>query len=130
MKKTRVLIVSVLVLVMLLFVVGCGASSGGSGDDSQASLAGVWKYEDTENELGAIYDLKDDGTGTYTIIVGDQEVTYELKYEVADGHLLVTYVNNEIFTEDDVFDSEFRMEDENTMIVKDDTDMEMAFIRQ
>ena len=64
------------------------------------------------------------------MVVGEEEVTYELKYEVQEGHLLVTYVNNEIFTEDDVFDSEFSFKDENTIIIKDSTDMEMEFVRQ
>ncbi len=80
--------------------------------------------------IQATYDLKDDGTGTYTMTVGEEEVTYELKYEVTEGHLLVTYVNNEIFTEDDVFDNEFSFQDADTIIIKDSNGMEMPFIRQ
>ena len=109
MKK---LIAALLALTMLLTVAGCGKK----GDDS---LVGVWEYADTANDLGAVYDLKDDGTGTYTMKVGETEVTYELKYEVQDGHLLVRYVNNEIFSEDDVFDSEFSFKNADTIIIKD-----------
>ncbi len=112
-----------------VFMVACGGNSGG-GDASENSLTGVWKYEDTENGIGAVYDLKDDGTGTYTMIVGEEEVTYELKYEVQDNHLLVTYVNNDTFTEEDVFDSEFSFQDANTLIVKDSFGEEMTFVKQ
>ncbi|MBQ1391097.1 MAG: hypothetical protein IIY82_05055 [Firmicutes bacterium] len=94
------------------------------------SLAGTWEYRDEENGLGAIYVLNEDGTGTYTMIVGDQEVTYELEYEVQDGHLLVVYVNNEIFSEDDIFDSEFTRPDANTLIIKDSLGEELTYIRQ
>ncbi|MBQ6663857.1 MAG: hypothetical protein IJM69_09990, partial [Firmicutes bacterium] len=94
------------------------------------SLAGTWEYRDEENGLGAIYVLNEDGTGTYTMIVGDQEVTYELEYEVQDGHLLVVYVNNEIFSEDDLFDSEFTRPDANTLIIKDSLGEELTYIRQ
>ena len=74
--------------------------------------------------------LNEDGTGTYTMKVGEQEVTYELKYEVKDGHLLVRYVNNETFSEDDVFDSEFSLQDADTMIIKDTSGEEMTFVRK
>ena len=77
--------------------------------------------------MGAAYVLEEDGTGTYTMTVGEEEVIYELEYEVEDGHLLVTYVNNETFTEDDVFDSEFTLQDASTMIIKDSAGMEMTF---
>ena len=59
-----------------------------------------------------------------------EEVTYELKYEVQDGHLLIRYVNNDIFYEDDVFDSEFSFKDDNTMIIKDSFGEELTFVRK
>ena len=120
MRKLRTIIMAMLVIAMAVSVAACGKK----GDNS---LVGVWEYADTENNLGAVYDLKEDGTGTYTMKVGETEVTYELKYEVKDGHLLVTYVNNETFTEDDVFDSEFTLQDASTMIIKDSAGMEMTF---
>lgn len=120
MRKLRTIIMAMLVIAMVVSVAACGKKSDNS-------LVGVWEYADTESDLGAVYDLKEDGTGTYTMKVGETEVTYELKYEVKDGHLLVTYVNNETFTEDDVFDSEFTLQDASTMIIKDSTGMEMTF---
>jgi len=125
----KILILVLVLALACVFMVACGGNSGGS-DASENSLTGVWKYEDTENGIGAVYDLKDDGTGTYTMIVGEEEVTYELKYEVQDNHLLVTYVNNDTFTEEDVFDSEFSFQDANTLIVKDSFGEEMTFVRQ
>ena len=125
----KILILVLVLALVCVFMVACGGNSGG-GDASENSLTGVWKYEDTENGIGAIYDLKDDGTGTYTMIVGEEEVTYELKYEVQDNHLLVTYVNNDTFTEEDVFDSEFSFQDANTLIVKDSFGEEMTFVKQ
>ena len=123
MKRRSVSFILIALVLMILAVSGCGKKS----DDS---LVGVWEYTDTENDIGAVYDLKDDGTGTYTMKVGNTEVTYELKYEVKDHHLLVTYVNNEIFTEDDVFDSEFSFKDANTLIIKDSSDQEMVFVKK
>jgi hypothetical protein len=92
-------------------------------------LVGTWEYRDEENDMGAAYVLEEDGTGTYTMTVGEEEVIYELEYEVEDGHLLVTYVNNDIFTEDDVFDNEFRFEDDGTLTIKDSFDEEMTFVK-
>ena len=120
MRKLRTVITTLLVIAMVISIAACGKKN-------ENSLAGVWEYTDTESDLGAVYDLKEDGTGTYTMKIGETEVTYELKYEVKDGHLLVTYVNNETFTEDDVFDSEFTLKDADTMIIKDSTGMEMTF---
>ena len=120
MRKLRTVITTLLVIAMAISIAACGKKN-------ENSLAGVWEYTDTESDLGAVYDLKEDGTGTYTMKIGETEVTYELKYEVKDGHLLVTYVNNETFTEDDVFDSEFTLKDADTMIIKDSTGMEMTF---
>ena len=123
MKRRSVLFILITLVLMILTVSGCAKKGDGS-------LAGVWEYTDTENDLGAVYDLKEDGTGTYTMKVGETEVTYELKYEVKDNHLLVTYVNNEIFSEDDVFDSEFSFKDANTLIIKDSFDQEMVFVKK
>ncbi len=123
MKKNSGILMVILVFTLLLSVTGCSKKG-------ENSLAGIWEYTDAETGLGAIYDLKDDGTGTYTMKVGEQEVTYELKYEVEDGHLLVRFVNNELFSEDDVFDSEFSFKDSSTLIIKDSLGEEMSFVKQ
>ena len=123
MKKCRRFFAVLLVLAMVFTVAACAKKSEGS-------LAGTWEYSDEETGLGAVYVLNEDGTGTYTMKVGDQEVTYELKYEVKDGRLLVRYVNNETFSEDDVFDSEFSLQDADTMIIKDTSGEEMTFVRK
>ena len=125
MKKISAILAVVLVITMVLTAVGCGKK-----EESENSLTGVWEYSDADNEMGAIYDLKDDGTGTYTMIVGEEEVVYELKYEVKDHHLLVTYVNNEYFSEDDVFDNEFSFQDSKTLIIKDSFGEEMTFVKK
>ena len=123
MKRTRVVLAILLIFLMIPALAGCGKKD-------ENSLAGTWEYADAEYDIGAVYVLKDDGTGTYTMKVGDTEVTYELKYEVQDGHLLVRYVNNEIFSEDDVFDSEFSLKDAKTMIIKDSLGEELVFNRK
>ena len=105
-------------------------ASENTSDNGGDSLTGIWEYSDTENGIKTVYDLKDDGTGTYTMTVGDNEVIYELKYEVKDGHLLVTYVNNDTFTEDDVFDNEFSFKDSNTIIIKDSNEAELTYIKK
>ena len=122
MKKTRIIMSLLLIFALILTLAACGKK----GD----SLVGTWEYKEEELGMGAVYVLKDDGTGTYTIIVGDQEVTYELKYEVKDGHLLVRFVNNDIFTDDDLFDMDYTLKDQNTLIINDTSGMEMTFIRK
>ena len=62
--------------------------------------------------------------------VGEEEVVYEMKYEVKDGLLLVRYVNNEIFSEDDVFENELSVKDSKTIIIKDSFGEEMTFVRK
>ena len=102
MKRISMIFAVLLAFAVVLSAAGCGKKEEAPAENS---IAGVWEYSDEENGIGAVYDLKADGTGEYTIKVGDEEVVYELKYEVEDDHLLVTYVNNEFFSEDDVFDS-------------------------
>ena len=124
MKKLSMLLAVVLVLALALSVTACG------GKKAENTLVGTWEYTDAEYGLDAAYVLKDDGTGTYTMKVGEEEVTYELKYEVRDGHLLVTFVNNDVFTEDDVFDNAFRFQDANTLIIADSFGEEMTFVKK
>ena len=125
MKKFFTILTILMIFVMVLSLAGCGKKA-----EADNSLVGTWEYMDEENGIGAIYVLNEDGTGTYTMIVGEEEVTYELKYEEADGHLLVTYVNNDIFTEEDVFDSEFHFEDADTLIIADSFGEEMTYVRK
>ena len=124
MKKLNKLFAVLLVFIMALTVTGCGKK------DENYSLVGVWEYADKENGISAVYDLNDKGTGTYTMTVGENTVVYELKYEVQNNHLLITFVNNDIFSEDDVLDSEFRFKDANSFIVKDSTGAELEFVKK
>ena len=122
MKIFRSVLALLLVLATLLAAAGCGKKA--------ESLVGTWEYASEEMGMSAVYVLKADGTGTYTLKVGEEEVVYELKYETKDGHLLVTFVNNEIFTEEDVLDSEYALKDANTLVIKDTSGMEMEFLRK
>ncbi len=124
MKKNRIFAM-ILALAMMLSFAACGGSS--SNDNP---LTGTWEYSDTETGIGAVYVLNDDGTGTYTMTVGEEEIVYELKYEDKDGHLLVTYVNNDTFSEDDVFDNEYTLKDDNTLIIKDSFGEELTYVRK
>ncbi len=125
MKKTNIVIIAILLVAIFICLMGCGGSP-----KADYSLTGVWEYSDEVNGISSVYDFKDDGTGTYTMTVGGNVVVYEMKYEVNDGHLLIIFVNNDIFTEEDVFDSEFRFKDENTLIVKDSLGDDLKYIRQ
>ena len=127
MKRMSMIVMSLLLAALLLGRAAWAETE--AAEVESPSLVGVWTYTDEENGIGAIYDLKADGTGTYTMIVGEEEATYELKYEVQDNVLLVTYINNETFTEDDVFENEFRFEDEQTLVIKDSFDEEMTFVK-
>ena len=119
MKKTRMIIAALLILVMIFAVTGCGSKEN--------SLTGTWEYKDPDADMGAVYVFKIDGTGTYTMDVGGQSVTYEMKYEAKDGHLYITFVNNEVFSEDDVFDSEYSFKDAKTLIVNDSFGEQLTF---
>ena len=122
MKNFRSVIAILLVLAMALAAAGCGKKA--------ESLVGTLEYTSEEMGMSAVYVLKADGTGTYTLKVGEETVVYELKYETKDGHLLVTFVNNEIFTEEDVLDSEYTLKDANTLVIKDTSGMEMEFLKK
>jgi hypothetical protein len=122
MRSLRKIITVLLALTVIMTATGCSGKSD--------PIVGIWKYEDTESGMTAIYDLRKDGTGTYTMNTGNGDVVYELKYELDNGHLLVTYVNNEIFSEDDVFDSEYKIMDADNLVVKDTFGTEMTFVRQ
>ena len=127
MKKIYYLLAALLVIAVVVSLPGCGRTDSAK---SANPLSGTWEYTDAEYGISTVYVLKDDGTGTYTMKVGEEEVVYELKYEVQDGHLLVTYVNNEIFTEEDVFDSPFRFSDPDTLILKDSFGEELTYVRK
>ena len=145
MKRTWIYILGLMLGILLC---GCGkgkeAPAGESAPDSKPagtvveetqetrdqSLVGIWDCYDREYGIYTSYDLKDDGTGTYTMNAGGDDVVYELKYTVKDGHLLVRYVNNDTFSEEDEFDSEFRIEDQDTVVIKDSFGMEMTFMRR
>ena len=122
MKTARKILVVLFAFFMILTTAGCGAK--------KEDLFGVWEYTDTSTGMSAVYEFRDDGTGTYTMNVAGNEVVYEMKYEVSDGHLLITFVNNDTFSEDDVFDSEFKFKDENTLIVKDSLGDDLTYIRK
>ena len=109
MKRMSMIVMSLLLAALLLGSAAWAETE--AADVESLSFVGIWTYTDEENGIGAVYDLKEDGTGTYTMIVGEEEVTYELKYEVQDNLLLVTYVNNETFTEDDVFENTAEVSD-------------------
>ncbi len=127
MKKFYYLLAALLVIAVVVSLPGCGRTDSAK---SANPLSGTWEYTDAEYDISTVYVLKDDGTGTYTMKVGDTEVVYELKYETKDDHLLVTYVNNEIFTEEDVFDSPFRFSDPDTLILKDSFGEELTYVRK
>ena len=129
MKKIITMFAAVLALLMVFAVAACGQQQE-TAKPEENTLIGTWEYSDDENGIGAVYVLEEDGTGTYTMTVGEEEVTYELKYETKENHLLVTYVNNDTFTEEDVFDNEFSFKDSNTLIIKDSFDDEMTFVRK
>ena len=128
MKKLSVILALLLVFAMVCSLAGCAKQGDGGGNDP--TLVGTWEYVDEESGLSAVYVLNADGTGTYTMKVGEEEVVYEIKYEVQDNHLLVTYVNDETFTEDDVFDNEFSFRDAKTLIIKDSFDEELTYIKK
>ncbi|HCK87622.1 MAG TPA: hypothetical protein DHW39_02320 [Erysipelotrichaceae bacterium] len=109
-----------LIILCVIVLAGCGRTY---------NLTGRWEYRDETTGTGAVYDLKEDGTGTYTAI-GGSEVTYDLKYEVQNNHLLVSFLNNETYSEDLVFDSEFKIKDDNTMVIQGNGGKELPFIRQ
>ena len=124
MKRISLTMASLLMIALLLFGVAWAEAEA-----EAPSLVGVWTYTDEESDMGGIYDLKEDGTGTYTLIFGNEEVTFEIKYEIQDDLLLVNIINDEVFTEEDVMELEFRFEDEQTLIIKDSFEEEMIFVK-
>ena len=119
-RKIPIIFAALFVFILAFSMVGCGNKSGNP-------LTGTWEYK--EDGISAVYVFEDDGTGTYTMDTGES-VTYKLKYETKDNHLLVTFVDNDVFDETDVFDSEYTFKDDNTLIIKDSFGTEMTFVRK
>ncbi len=109
-----------LAIIFVIILAGCGR---------KYDLVGRWEYKDETAGTTAVYDLKEDGTGTYTV-TGGSGFIYELKYEVQNNHLLVSFLNSDTYSEDLVFDSEFKMKDDNTMVIQGNGGKELPFIRQ
>ena len=75
MKKTYTMIAALLAVAMIVLLTGCGAGAEKSPAGTENGLTGTWAYTDSENEFGAVYVLREDGTGTYTMTVGEQTET-------------------------------------------------------
>lgn len=121
MKKVRILITALFAFLLMVSASGC---------TKKEELFGVWKYTNEETGNGAVYELRDDGTGSYTIISGGTETAYEIHYNVERNHLLFVFTNHEEFTEDDLFDTEFKLKDADTLLIKDSAGNKLPFIRQ
>ena len=120
MKYLRKLFAFIAAFTLTVILTGCSRP---------ADLTGTWVYKDETRGIEAVYDLKEDGTGTYSV-TGSSSVMYELRYEVQNNHLLVSFLNSDTYSEDLVFDSEFKMKDDNTMVIRDSAGRDMPFIRQ
>ena len=119
-RKISAICATMIILILAFSMVACGKKGGNP-------LTGTWEYD--EDGIKAVYVFEDDGTGTYTMDTGES-VTYKMKYETKDNHLLVTYVDNDVFDESDVFDSEYTLKDDSTLIIKDSFGTEMTFIKK
>ena len=122
MKTARKILVVLFAFFMILTTAGCGAI--------KEDLFGVWEYTDTSTGMSAVYEFRDDGTGTYTVNSGGNEVVYELKYNSEGNHLLFTITNSDIYTDDDLFDIQFKLKGTDKMIVKDSTGRDLTFVRK
>ncbi len=119
-RKIPTIFAAMFILILAFSMVACGKKSGNS-------LTGTWEYN--EDGIKAVYVFEEGGTGTYTMDTGES-VTYKMKYETKDNHLLVSYVDNDVFDETDVFDSEYTLKDDNTLIIKDSFGTEMTFVKK
>ena len=123
MKREGAVIAIGILLVAVLLLTGCGRSK-------KDTMIGTWEYRDEESGLTAVYQFREDGTGLYRMETGEEASEYEIRYELKDGHLLVRYVNNELFSEDLVFDSEYVLESKGSLIIRDSFGESMTFLRK
>lgn len=123
MKRIRTALAALLALALAFALSGCGSRS-------KNPLVGTWEYADPDRGMEAVYELKRDGSGSYTILIDGQRVSYALRYELRDEHFLVSFVDTGIFSEDEVFDNEFSLRDAKTMVIRDPGGEELTFIRK
>lgn len=114
MKKFYYLLAALFVIAVIVSLPGCGRDKA-----RENALAGTREHADAESGLDAVCVLKDGGTGRCAMKVGDREVDCELRYEVRDGQLLLTFENSGLFPGGDTIDSAFRLSAPGTLIITD-----------
>jgi uncharacterized lipoprotein YehR (DUF1307 family) len=121
MKSAKKLMILLFAFFMIAAAAGC---------TKVEDLFGVWEYRDTERDFTAVYEFREDGTGTYTVNSEGKETVYELRYNAEGSHLLFTITNSEDFSDDDLFDIQFKLKGGDTMVIKDSRGADLKFIRK
>lgn len=118
MKKGMKSLLLVVVLVSSIFILG------GCGKDYKKELIGTWVFTDPDGAYSARYILKEDGTGTYTITVGEVSDEKNITYKTDGKVIYMTFENDT-----DVFENKYRIEN-NNLIVTDSFGTESVFVKQ
>ena len=105
----------VLLLVLSLFTtLGCSKKS-----NIDSKVIGTWEHND--EALKAIYVLKKDGTGSYTMTVGENTVEKKVDYYTKVGQLFINYDKDP-----DTFELEYSIKN-NSLVIIDSLNEEVVY---
>ena len=104
-------ILNKLCLVLLLFLSiivlsGCDKTEKKTID---TNVIGTWEY--SEEDIDATYVFEKNGTGSYTIAVGENSVVKEVEYYTKDNKFYINFDNDP-----DTFELEYKMVDDGIII--------------
>ena len=117
MKTFKKLLFVFVILVGMFTLVGCGKEKDSFKETTKeektidTQVIGTWDYTE-EDVMTAIYVLNEDGTGTYTITVGENTVEKTVEYYTKDGVLYINYDG-----EEDTYELPYSIKDGDLVIV-------------
>ena len=125
MKKFSIVLALILVIVLVLGVTGCDTLD-------KMKLVGTWETPAIITVYSS-FTFNRNGTGTYSLNALGCRISVDIKYQVKDGHLLISYDNQESNPEEELdhfLDSEFYFQDKDTLVLRDSSGVERIFNRK
>lgn len=104
MKKYKTnFILGLITIITLIIVSGC------TNKNIDPKVVGTWKY--TDDGYSVEYVFNGNGTGTYTLTVGEESEKKNITYKNKDGKFLITFEKDT-----DVFENKYTIKNGNLII--------------
>ena len=113
MKKN--LLLGLITIITLIIVSGC------TNKNIDPKVVGKWKY--TDDDFSVEYVFKENGTGTYTLNIGDESESKNITYKNKDGKFLITFEKDK-----DVFENKYTIKNGN-LIIEDSFGEKITYIK-